>query len=152
MGLIEDIPRLSPTMASRKNQAMLFIRAYFATHHAGPSISELAAALATSRSRAAALIGKLESEGRIHRVRGQARSIRPVEALDEALRQLKAEGWTINPGRLELAHPQALPVLDIVESGTNATLLADLARAHDAPDDGGRERGDRGGRRGQGTI
>lgn len=139
MGLMNDIPRLSPTMASRKLQVLAFIRAYHARHGVGPSLSEIAAAVDTNKSRVQDAIRKLEREGRVHREAGKARGVRPAESHEEALRILQAEGWTINPDRLQLLSP--LPLLDLDPDGrlvitdpvvTNSSLPPDPARAHGA--------------------
>lgn len=155
MGIIEQIPRLSPAMASRKNQVLAFIRLYWRTHSSGPSISEICAAVNCPRSRAQAAIRKLEMEGLVFRVPGVARSVRPAETHEHALRLLQAHGWSVNAGRLELVHPMP-PLVDldedgrlVIHGGTNACLPAHVARAHGASHDGG-ERHDGDGRSGTG--
>ncbi|EPR09890.1 hypothetical protein M527_07130 [Sphingobium indicum IP26] len=148
MGIIDDIPRLSPVMASRKLQVLSFIRRFYHEHGVGPSLSEIAAALGTNRSRVQDAIRKLAREGRLHRVPGQTRGVRPAETREEALRLLQTEGWTVNPDRLELVHPNALPLLDIEEIVTNSSLPPDPASAHDGRQQGAMGHGER--RTGQG--
>lgn len=152
MGIIEEIPRLSPVMVSRKNQVLAFIRAYWRTHDSGPSISEICAAVNCPRSRAQAAIRKLEMDGLVHRLPGVARSVRPAETHEHALQLLKAQGWTVNAGRLELVHPMP-PLVDldedgrlVIRSGTNACLPAGIARAHGAEQDGDEQHADGDGR------
>lgn len=148
MGIMDDIPRLSPAMASRKNQVLAFIRLYWREHGVGPSLSEIAAAVGTNRSRVQDAIRKLAREGRLHRAPGVTRGVRPAETHEEALRVLQSSGWTVNPDRLELIHPAA-PLIDLDEDGrlvvgggagpsvTNASLPPSPARAHGAASSGG---------------
>lgn len=102
-----EAPRLSPTMASRKLQLLAFIEIYYGQHGVGPSHSEMAAALSASTSRVKELLAKLEREGRIHRMRGVTRGIRPISAEQEAIRRLAAAGYILPKAGLV-----ALPVLD----------------------------------------
>jgi SOS-response transcriptional repressor LexA len=108
VNMIRETPALSPTMASRKLQALAFIEFYFATHRTGPSIGEISAMLDCSRQRAHDLVRTLEREGRIKRTANTRRSIRPISAEEDALRQLKAAGYVLtNPGlrgRFDLDH------------------------------------------------
>lgn len=130
--MMDDIPRLSPEMASRKNQVLLFIRAYFTTHGVGPSLSEIAAAVGTNRSRVQDAIRKLEREQRVHRQPGKARGVRPISDHAETLRKLEKMGYVFN---------SPMPLLDI-DAGdrlivtdstvTNASLPDPCARAHGA--------------------
>lgn len=100
-----------------------FIRTFYAEHRVGPSHSEIAAALKTNRTRVQAAVRQLAREGRIHRVPGKARGIRPIESMEEALYLLKAEGWTVNVKRLELGHPVLdLIILDLKDAVTNPSL------------------------------
>jgi SOS-response transcriptional repressor LexA len=169
MGMEPDIPRLSPAMASRKNQVLAFIRLYWRDHGVGPALSEMAAAVGTSRARVQDAIRKLAKEGRVIWEPGVTRGVRPAESHEEALRVLQAQGWTVNPDRLELIHP-APPLIDLDAEGklvvagqpvaqsravTKTSLPPTRARAHGAGQggdgrhgdgrDGGRGRGDAGG-------
>lgn len=147
MGMMDDIPRLSPVMASRKNQVLAFIRLYWRAHGVGPSLSEIAAACGTNRSRVQDSIRKLAKDGRLLWTPGQARGVRPVESHEAALQLLESQGWAVNPMRLELIHPGA-PLIDLDEQGrltvTNTSLPPVAARAHGA----GQSGDDRDGRRG----
>ena len=82
-----EVIRLTPTMASRKNQVLSFICSYHAAHGEGPSISEIAEAVNCARSRA-----------------------------QEAIRKLEAAGYIVNPGRLELITPPP-QLIDLDEQG-----------------------------------
>lgn len=115
LSMMENVPRLSPEMASRKLQVLAFVRAYYRAHSAGPSLSEIANGLGTNKTRVQAALRKLQREGRIHREAGIARGIRPNDSHEEALRLLRADGWTVNPTRMEIAYP--LPLIDIDEDG-----------------------------------
>ncbi|MCW2412022.1 MULTISPECIES: LexA family protein [unclassified Sphingobium] len=98
---MHDVPRLSPLMASRKLQALAFIEQYYAARGAGPSLSELAAALNCNRSRAQDAVRQLAREGRIRHAPGVPRGIRPISAEEEALRRLQAAGYIVtNAGLL----------------------------------------------------
>lgn len=111
-----DVIRLTPTMASRKLQVLDFVQRFYAARGEGPSISEMANALNCARSRIQDAIRKLEREQRIHRVPGKARSISPISSHEEAIRQLEARGYIVNPGKLELAAPPP-PLIDLDERG-----------------------------------
>lgn len=134
MNSIDGVPRLSPVMASRKHQVLAFIRIYHRDHGVGPSLSEIAAAVCASRSRVQDAIRKLAREGRLHHRPGETRGVRPAESRDEALRVLRDEGWIVLPDRNTASHPNALPLLDVIdehESGTITGLPVYDARAHD---------------------
>lgn len=107
---------LTPTMVSRKEQLLAFIRAYFTAHGVGPTITEMTNALRCSRSRVHYAIRKLEREQRIHRVLGVPRGITPISGHEEAIRQLQAIGYIVNPGAMELVAPPP-PLLDLDEGG-----------------------------------
>ncbi len=115
MGIIDSVPRLSPEMASRKLQVLAFIRLFHAQHGVGPSLGEIAAAVGTTRTRVHDSIRKLAREGRVHHMPGQPRGVRPAETRDEALRVLREEGWIILQDRNAARHPNALPILDVIE-------------------------------------
>ncbi|MEO7467759.1 MAG: hypothetical protein ABIV36_12145 [Sphingobium limneticum] len=136
---MDELPRLSPAMASRKNQVLVFIRLYWRAHGVGPSLSEIAAACDTNRSRVQDAIRKLSKEGRVIRDPGKARGVRPAESHEEALHLLEAQGWSVNPTRLELVYPGP-PLIDLDEQGrltvTNASLPSGPARAHGAAQSG----------------
>lgn len=153
MGVAPEIPRLTPEMASRKNQVMVFIRLYWDAHGASPSIGEIAAAVGCARSRAQAAVRKLAREGRLHHVPGATRSLMPIERHDAAIALLRARGWTVDPGRRMIAAPDAdgTGTLDIgddgavrIVRGTNACLPPDPVHAHDARAAGDRADGQAG--------
>jgi SOS-response transcriptional repressor LexA len=108
--------KLSPVMASRKLQALGFIKRYYLEHGASPSQREIASAIGVSQPRVQALVRDLERDGLVKRVHGQRRGImlanraKHVSAID-ALLQLQDEGWEINLGRMELMPPLSFPSL-----------------------------------------
>lgn len=108
--------RLTPTMVSRKNQVLAFIRAYHAAHQGGPSITEICNAVNCARSRVQEAIRKLEREQLINRVPNKPRGITPIYSNQEAIRQLEALGYVVNPTRMELVAPPP-PVIDLDEDG-----------------------------------
>jgi SOS-response transcriptional repressor LexA len=93
--ILPAAPRLSPTMSSRKLQALGFIETYFHAHGTGPSIGEIAAALHCSPPRALEAVRKLAREGRIHRQCGVPRGIRPLSADEEAVRRAQLAGFIV---------------------------------------------------------
>lgn len=120
--------RLTQQMASRKFQVLDFMRRYCTAHGGNPSLSEIAAACNTNKSRVQDAIRKLEREGLVERIAGMARGVSPVSDHDLVLRQLAADGYVINPPG------QAL--LDLDDAGhltvTKTGLPPRVARAHDA--------------------
>ena len=98
-----ELTRLSPTMTSRKLQALAFIRHFYARWGQSPTLGEIAAALKISRKRAHELVGQLATEKMVEVVAGKPRGIRLLETgeeLSEAeiLVRLSAMGWTIGDG------------------------------------------------------
>lgn len=112
---VETIRR-TPTMVSRKLQLLDFIRAFYASHGVGPTTTEMANALNCARSRVQEAVRRLEREQLINRQPGKTRGITPISAHDEAVRQLQAIGYIVNPGRRELTAP-APPLLDLDDRG-----------------------------------
>lgn len=111
------VTRLSPAMASRANQVLDFIHAYFASHGQGPSLREMAAAIRASRNVAQHAIRKLAREGRIHYEPGRPRGVWPLSAEEEALRRLRGMGYVVADGRAVIG-PGMAPVLDIIGAAT----------------------------------
>jgi len=107
--VIHDL-QLTPEMNSRKLQVLGFIKRYYLANGASPTQGEIALGLDVSKTRIQALIRQLDREKLIKRVRGRKRGImladgaKQVSAID-ALLMLKLEGWSVNPGRLELVPP-----------------------------------------------
>ncbi len=139
MSMIE-VARLSPVMSNRKLQVLAFIRAYHARHGEGPSLSEIAAACRCSRPRAQDAIRKLAAEGRIHRVPGRPRGVWPIDASDEALRQLAAAGYRVSgpaevaPALIDLDANGDLIIITSDRAVTNASLPHPGAARHDGAD------------------
>jgi SOS-response transcriptional repressor LexA len=92
--------RLTPTMSSRKVQALDFIKRYFAEWGRSPSLGEIGAALGVSRQRAHELVAQLKSEAYIRNTAGQRRGLRLVDPKQEmsvadALLVLSEAGWKV---------------------------------------------------------
>jgi SOS-response transcriptional repressor LexA len=107
--------RLTPTMRSRKLQALDFIKRYFAQWGQSPSLDEIAGALGVSKQRAAELVHQLSLDLQIRRVRGKTRGITLIDRSEEiseadVLLRLAGLGWQLAP-LTENGLP-ALPVLD----------------------------------------
>lgn len=90
--------RLTPTMCSRKLQALGFIKRYLADWGGSPSLNEVAAELGVSRQRVNQLIRQLAREGLIAHTRGVPRSLRLVpppsmrDRADDALSKTRLPG------------------------------------------------------------
>jgi hypothetical protein len=126
-----ELARLSPTMSSRKLQALAFIRHFYARWGASPTQGEIAAALHISKKRANNLVHQLSTEKMIEIVAGKTRGIRLVETAEELsepeiLVRLSAMGWTIADGGQIIQPPLTdkglplLPVLDFNPSETDS--------------------------------
>jgi hypothetical protein len=102
--------RLTPTMRSRKLQALDFIKRYFAQWGESPTLSELAAELGIGVKYAHELVGQLSRELQIKVVKGKKRGIVLIdrgEQISEAdvLLLLAQRGWTIKAGALTATPP-----------------------------------------------
>ena len=108
MGMMESVPRLSAEMSSRKLQVLAFIERYYRAHRQGPSLGEISSAIGIARQSACFHVKTLTREGRLLRTPGVARSIRPLSAHEEAVRQLEACGYALTnselPPRFDLDH------------------------------------------------
>lgn len=126
--------RLSPTMVSRKLQALRFIRDYIGQWGKSPSYGEIAAELGTNRVRVHAIVRQLVADGDILHAHGERRGISlaaPHGSIceAEALQLLRRRGYLINgdlvgveglcsvtkarlPGRPALVH---LPDIEVGE-------------------------------------
>lgn len=95
--------RISPTMNSRKLQALDFIKRYFAEWGHSPSLDEIGAHLGVSKQRASELVHQLCVDKSIEITAGRRRGIRLVdrgEEISEAdlLVRLRERGWRIVAG------------------------------------------------------
>jgi SOS-response transcriptional repressor LexA len=119
--------RLAPDMVSRKLQVLHFVEHYYALHKVGPSLGEIAAALQTNRTRVQDALRKLASERRIHRVPGARRGIRPINAFEDAVRQLEAAGYIVWSQTMHVFPPATV---------TNTGLIPAPDLDHDPDADG----------------
>lgn len=115
---------LTPTMRSRKLQALDFIKGYFAEHGGSPSLSEIAAKLGVSRQRAHELVEQLAAEELILHTPGKPRGLALVEPTEElsqgdALLRLKGLGWVVD----NEARTVGQSLVDAVAPLTNVELL-----------------------------
>jgi SOS-response transcriptional repressor LexA len=102
--------RLTPTMRSRKLQALDFIKRYNAQWGVSPTLSELASELGISVKYAHELVGQLSREKQIEIVKGKKRGIVLIdrgEAISEAdiLLRLAQLGWQVKDGAWTLTPP-----------------------------------------------
>jgi hypothetical protein len=110
--------RLSPGMVSRKTQVLRFIKEYFREWGRSPSLGEIGGGLGISKKRVHELLGSLERDGEISRIKGQANGIIlpvPAEMIsrEDFLRQAKEAGFTIVqevPGGSFVANNLGLPL------------------------------------------
>lgn len=110
-------PRLSPTMASQRLLVLDFVRDYIDRWGDSPSLGEIGAKLGIDRMRVKRAIRSLAADGMLLRTPGP-RGLAMPGAEAEALRQLRALGWTINPTE---------------EVVTKATLLPPAALDYEEP-------------------
>ena len=87
--------RLKPEMTSRRLLALAFVRDYIARWGESPSYGEIANGLAISRSRARDLVKALVRSGQLVRSAGP-RGLSMPTLRDEAVRQLRELGWTVD--------------------------------------------------------
>ncbi|HEY0116271.1 MAG TPA: hypothetical protein VGB54_11155 [Allosphingosinicella sp.] len=109
--------RLKPTMASRKLQALDFIKRYFAAYGDSPSLAEIGAELGVSRQHASDLVHQLAVDQMIRHVAGKRRGIRLIDRKEEiseadALVILARQGWIVNDAGLTKSGLPMLPELD----------------------------------------
>ena len=124
-------------MSSRKLLALQFIQDYWARRGCSPSFGEIGAALGgISNSRVSGIVRSLAAEGRIGFRPGAPKSITLPSSREEALRILRAEGWSIDQAIARLAPP----------AGTDATLLMPPELDHIPYRHGGDQHDDNGGR------
>lgn len=111
-----DLPRLSATMASQRLLVLDFVRKYIARWGYSPSHGEIGAGLDIDRSRVRRAIRSLSADGLLIRTPG-TRGLAIPDAEADALRQLRALGWIINPQHEVIAKATLLPpaALDYVE-------------------------------------
>lgn len=117
-----DPVRLSATMASQRLLVLNFVRDYIGRWGGSPSLGEIGRALDIDRSRVQRAIRSLAADGLILRTPG-TRGLAMPDAEAEALRQLRALGWVVNP---------------VDASATKAILHQPAALDYPGPD----ERGD----------
>lgn len=111
--------RLTPTMASRKLQALDFIARYIGRWGGSPSYDEIANELGVSKTRARSLVRQLERDGHIVRERGGRRTIRLLEGSDraslaDAMLELRRRGFVVDEDLFTISAPctnRPLPVL-----------------------------------------
>lgn len=104
------IDRLSPTMRSRKLQALTFIKGYFAEWGHSPSLDELGAAIGVSKQHAHDILRQLANDQMIRRVAGKRRGIELIDRAEElgegdVLLRLAKLGWRIRHDDKTVAAP-----------------------------------------------
>lgn len=112
-------PRLTAEMASQRLLVLDFVRAYIGRWCQSPSQGEIANALEIDRTKVWRAIRSLERDGFLLRTPGP-RGLALPGAEDEALRQLRAHGWIINPGERHVAKANMLPPAELDYAGPSA--------------------------------
>jgi hypothetical protein len=117
-------PKLAPEMASRRLLVLAFVRDYIDRWGASPSHGEIAAGLGISRTRSRQLVKALVKSGQLLSRPGP-RGLSMPTLRDEAVRQLRELGWTVDADVGEMRAPCAnstLPapiLLDYLPSGSD---------------------------------
>ena len=101
-------PRLKPEMASQRLLVLQFVRRYIADWGYSPSQGEIAAGLDIHRSRVRRAIRSLVRDGLLIRNAG-SRGLALPDAAAEAIRQLRALGWVVNPTEESVIKATLLP-------------------------------------------
>lgn len=101
-------PRLSAEMASQRLLVLDFVRRYIARWKYSPSQGEIAAGLSIDAGKVRHAIRSLARDGLIIRRPG-ARGLILPDTEAEAIRQLRALGWIVNPADEVIAKSTLLP-------------------------------------------
>lgn len=117
----DEPPRLKPDMASFRLLVLAFVRDYLEKNGASPSYGEVAAALSSGRTRVKLAIRSLAAEGLLLRKPGP-RGLALPTMRDEAIRQLRELGWTVDEDIGVARSP-----------GTNPSLLPPPELTYPAP-------------------
>lgn len=120
-------PRLAPEMSSRRLLVLAFVRDYIGRWSDSPSHGEIAAGLGISRTRSRQLVKSLVKSGQLLSRPGP-RGLSMPTLRDEAVRQLRELGWTVDDDLGEMRAPCAnstLPapiLLDYLPSGSDGDV------------------------------
>lgn len=87
--------RLKPEMASRRLLVLAFVRQYIERWKRSPSYGEIAAGVGVGRARAHQLVRRLVADGQLLRTPGP-RGLSLPDKRDEAIRQLRELGWSVD--------------------------------------------------------
>lgn len=98
--------RLRPEMASRRLLVLAFVRDYINRWGQSPSYGEISNGLAISPTRARQLVKTLVAGGQLTRSPGP-RGLSLPTLRDEAIRQLRELGWSVDEDTLRVAAPCA---------------------------------------------
>lgn len=101
-----DRPKLAPEMSSRRLLVLAFVRDYLAKWGESPSHGEIAAGLGISRTRSRQHVKALVKSGQLLSRPGP-RGLSMPTLRDEAVRQLRELGWTVDDDVGEMRAPCA---------------------------------------------
>ena len=109
-------PRLSATMASQRLLVLDYVRDYLTRWGASPSYGEIGAHLGIDRTIVRRALRSLERDGLVLRTPGP-RGLALPGAEADAIRKLRAMGWTIDAAAARVTKETLLPpaALDYIE-------------------------------------
>lgn len=87
-----------PPSTSMKVHIISFVRAFILAHDVGPTLSEIALHVGSTKPRVSRALNELAAAGRIIREPGKARGISMPGDVERALAILRREGWIIDDG------------------------------------------------------
>ncbi|MDG6079770.1 GntR family transcriptional regulator [Erythrobacter litoralis] len=103
--------RLTAEMASFRLLVLAFVRDYLAEMGESPSYGEIAAGLDSNRTRVRKAVKSLAADGLLLRRAGKSRGLSLPSIRQEAIRQLRELGWTVDEDNLSAAEPVTKPPL-----------------------------------------
>ncbi|MET0181091.1 MAG: helix-turn-helix domain-containing protein, partial [Novosphingobium sp.] len=121
-------PALTPRMASRKQQALVFVQEYIAQCNGAPSLSEIAAGLGVGKARASYLVDALVDAGELRRLPGPRGLVLPC-AIERARELLRAAGVLLIE---EAPGASAGPKVPCTKTGLSALLALDYDPVRDS--------------------
>lgn len=102
--------KLTAEMASFRLLVLAFVRDYWDSVGASPSYGEIAAGLDSNRDRVRKAVKSLARDGLVLRTPGP-RGIKLPSVREEALRQLREMGFTVNEDAMTIGQPVTNPPL-----------------------------------------
>ncbi|MBB4154161.1 SOS-response transcriptional repressor LexA [Sphingomonas jinjuensis] len=85
-----------PRSTSLKVHIISFVRAFILAHDVGPTLSEIALQVGSTKPRVSRALNELAAAGRIIREPKKARGIRMPGDIERAVAILRREGWIVD--------------------------------------------------------